>query len=138
MIEKLQKAFAFEEQALRLRSTRQQILSENVANETTPGYKARDIDFASALSSKMGMSDVSARASSTAVTDQRHIQMGIDGGGVDGLQYRVPHQSSVDGNTVEVESEKARVADNAMHYMSVTNNLQQRFLWWSRFLQETR
>jgi flagellar basal-body rod protein FlgB len=142
MIEKLQRAFQFEEQALRLRSTRQQVLSENIANDVTPGYKARDMDFASALSAKMGMSAGSlgmdnVSASSTQSTDSHHIQSTMDAG-IDNnsLQYRVPYQSSVDGNTVEVESEKARAAENAMHYMSVTNALQQKFSWWSRFLQD--
>jgi flagellar basal-body rod protein FlgB len=142
MIEKLQRAFQFEEHALRLRSTRQQVLSENIANDVTPGYKARDMDFASALSAKMGVSDSlsmtdSFSASTTQSTDANHIQSSMDTGiGDNSLQYRVPYQSSVDGNTVEVESEKARAAENAMHYMNVTNALQQKFSWWSRFLQD--
>src|SRR5260221_13689804 len=39
----------FNHQALNLRSQRQQVLTSNIANADTPGYKARDIDFKAAL-----------------------------------------------------------------------------------------
>ena len=50
--------------ALELRSQRMGLLTSNIANAATPGYKARDIDFASALNARMaGMnSDKAAEA----------------------------------------------------------------------------
>ena len=36
--------------------------------------------------------------------------------GVASLQYRVPVQAGVDGNTVEMDVERAQFADNALHY----------------------
>ncbi len=141
MLNKLQRAFQFEETALHLRARRQEILSANIANDNTPGYKARDMDFASSLTAKLdsfGQNSSSEGASTLSTTRAEHINSGMEeSGDMDsGLQYRVPFQSSVDGNTVEMEAEKGRATENAMHYLSVTNTLQQRFLWWSRFLQD--
>jgi flagellar basal-body rod protein FlgB len=49
MLDKLDAEFAFGRQALDVRSYRQELLSSNIANADTPGYKARDVDFGSAL-----------------------------------------------------------------------------------------
>src|SRR5271156_4030342 len=49
MLDKLDAEFAFGRQALDVRSYRQELLSSNIANADTPGYKARDVDFASTL-----------------------------------------------------------------------------------------
>ncbi|MES2207852.1 MAG: flagellar basal body rod protein FlgB [Pseudomonadota bacterium] len=146
MLEKLQQAFAFEEKALHFRAKRQEVISANIANENTPGYKARDIDFASRLSEEMGKIQTTSTAGMTSematsgisVTQPGHIDSTQMEGGESGLMYRVPYQTSIDGNTVELESEKSRATENAMHYMSVSNTLQQKFLWWTRFLQDTR
>ena len=49
MIDQLESAFNFHQQALGLRQQRHQVLAANIANADTPNYKARDIDFASEL-----------------------------------------------------------------------------------------
>jgi len=49
MIESLDKLFQFHQNALNVRAFRQQLIASNIANADTPGYKARDIDFAAAL-----------------------------------------------------------------------------------------
>lgn len=49
MIDQLESAFNFHQQALGLRQARHQVLAANIANADTPNYKARDIDFASEL-----------------------------------------------------------------------------------------
>ena len=40
--------------ALEIRSQRMGVLGSNIANAATPGYKARDVDFASALQARLG------------------------------------------------------------------------------------
>ncbi|CFO81019.1 flagellar basal-body rod protein FlgB [Bordetella pertussis] len=32
--------------------------------------------------------------------------------------YRLPYQPSLDGNTVDMDSERVRFADNTLHYQS--------------------
>ncbi len=57
MIGKLDDYMRFNETALSLRSTRQELLASNIANADTPNYKARDVDFASALKGAMARKD---------------------------------------------------------------------------------
>ena len=83
--------------ALELRSQRMGLLASNIANAGTPGYKARDIDFAAALkSSQAGGSTEKAGAAAT--------------------QFRVPTMTSLDGNTVELSTEQLAFGENAVGY----------------------
>lgn len=126
MVQKLDSMFGFAQQALALRAQRQQVLASNIANADTPNYKAKDIDFASALRVAAGASGAPASPSVPAPvlarTDIAHLSgtAGASGagaaGGQDGTKYRVPTQSSLDGNTVEMDYERAQFADNALHY----------------------
>jgi flagellar basal-body rod protein FlgB len=112
MIDSLDKLFQFHQDALNLRAFRQQLLASNIANADTPGYKARDIDFAAALR------EASAGQAPTATlrtSDARHVQGAAQ---VDpaAVLYRTPVQPSIDGNTVDMDVERNRFAENAVHY----------------------
>lgn len=112
MIGKLNEELGFHSTALRLRSERQQVLSANIANADTPGYKARDFDFSRALGEAMAMP---AGAGAGGTTDPRHIPIGPRAGSP-ALQYRTSSQPSIDGNSVEMDAERAQFADNAIRY----------------------
>jgi flagellar basal-body rod protein FlgB len=119
MIGKLDDYLRFNEAALSLRSQRQQIIASNIANADTPNYKARDIDFASALAGVMTRS--APPAGSLAATDPGHIAgAGQNAADVlpDGtqVQYRGVVQGAVDGNTVDMDVERNQFADNAIRY----------------------
>ncbi|WP_153109227.1 flagellar basal body rod protein FlgB [Propionivibrio limicola] len=115
MTSKLDNAFSFQQQALALRAYRQQVLAGNIANADTPNYKARDFDFSSALQSAVaGRGD---GALSMARTSSGHIAGGGSGAAAS-LMYRVPVQGSVDGNTVEMDVERAEFAENALQYQA--------------------
>jgi len=86
--------------ALRLRSQRLDIIASNIANAATPGFKARDLDFRSAL-------DAAARG------------LGCE----DALRYRVPLQVSLDGNTVELATEQTAFTENALEYRATLSFL---------------
>jgi flagellar basal body rod protein FlgB len=62
MVGKLDDYLRFNEAALSLRSQRQSVLASNIANGDTPNYKARDIDFSSALSAALDKASPSAAA----------------------------------------------------------------------------
>lgn len=105
--------FRFHQNALNLRTFRQQVLASNIANADTPGYKARDIDFAAALQ------DIAAGREanlSLRTTNARHLGGG-GAGGSDPVKvlYRAPVQPSIDGNTVDMNVERNRFAENAVH-----------------------
>lgn len=78
--------------ALQLRAQRLELLASNIANAATPGYKARDLDFRAALAS----------------AESGHPSPAV--------QFRVPVQSSLDGNTVELATEQLQFAENSVQY----------------------
>ena len=113
MISKIDEAFRFHEQALELRSTRQQMLASNIANADTPGYRAKDIDFNAALTN--ALSNRPRHAPLMQVTSARHVAP-LDQALSTETIYRTPRQASADGNTVELDTERAQFATNAVHY----------------------
>jgi len=98
--------------ALNLLSQRQKVLSGNIANADTPGFKARDFDFAAALAQAKG------QGNGPQVTSTRHLGAPSETGEIDEarLAYRYAEQPSLDGNTVDLDRERANFADNAMRY----------------------
>lgn len=116
MITKLDDAFRFHEVALNLRSHRQQILASNIANADTPAYKARDIDFNAELGAALATRGTRP-ASAMSRSSDRHLAgaESAPAGGI-ALKYRMPAQASIDGNTVEMDAERAQFADNAVRY----------------------
>lgn len=117
MMNKLDNAFRFQQQALGILSRRQEILASNIANADTPGYQARDIDFSQQLKNALGNKPASGPVT-MALTSSKHMQgkkMPFDDAQ---LLYRVPDQPSADGNTVDMDRERVNFADNAMKYQS--------------------
>lgn len=89
--------FGIHAAALELRSQRMGLITSNIANAATPGYKAKDIDFAAALKAKMsGLNTDQAAGAATL--------------------YRVPVMPSLDGNTVELPTEQIAFTENAVGY----------------------
>jgi flagellar basal-body rod protein FlgB len=114
MINKLDDALRFQQTALSLRESRQELLASNIANADTPNYKARDIDFASSLRNAMAGASSSLQVTTTS---PMHLQ-GRTGAMISGapVLYRKPVQPSADGNTVDMDVERAQSADNALRY----------------------
>jgi len=113
MIDALDKLLQFHQNALNVRAFRQQLLASNIANADTPGYKARDIDFAAALSDAGAGRALS--AASLSKTEQGHLG-GSKADEPAAVLYRTVQQPSIDGNTVDMDMERNRFADNAVHY----------------------
>jgi flagellar basal-body rod protein FlgB len=128
MVDKKDEALGFFHQALNLRAFRQQVLAANIANADTPNYKARDFDFASALSAAQGSQGTQGTPASGArmhlamlTTDSAHLggsggTGGTGGAGNPALLYRTTVQMSADNNSVDMDVERAKFADNALHY----------------------
>ena len=103
----------FQQKALNLRAYRQELLASNIANADTPHYKARDLDFKAALSNALsGGTDGQLQM---AQTSSKHLA--AEGANAYGsaLQYRTEYQSNVDGNTVNMDIERAAFSENAVH-----------------------
>lgn len=99
-------------QALDLLAERQKVLAGNIANADTPGFQARDFDFAQALAQARGESS----PGGLATTSTRHLPVGNNLASTVDLQWRTPDQPALDGNTVDLDRERAQFADNATRY----------------------
>ncbi|MFZ6734785.1 flagellar basal body rod protein FlgB [Undibacterium sp. Ji42W] len=114
MVSKLDDFFKFHETALSVRGQRQQLLASNIANADTPNYKAKDIDFSSALSRALGQ-NLNQSPTVLNKTVEQHIDTpGSVAGGAP--QFRPTVQGSVDGNTVDMDVERNQFTDNALRY----------------------
>ena len=119
----LDKLVGFHESALTIRTERMEVISGNLANANTPGYKARDIDFNKAMQSAMreASGGTANHASSGMVrTDSRHLSGNSTSVAANfDMQYRIPTQPDTgDGNTVEVQAERNRFLDNGLRYQA--------------------
>lgn len=118
MLGKIDNYLSFNETALSLRAQRQELLASNIANADTPNYKARDIDFGSALQN--ALAGKTGNATNLAATAPNHIGRGKPSGDLlangTPVLYRGVVQGSVDGNTVDMDVERNQFADNALRY----------------------
>ena len=115
----IDKALGISPQVLALRAQRMNLLSSNIANADTPGYKARDIDFSSALEQ--------AKASQGEIRQTHFAHIPLSGSATqpDAL-YRVPSEVSPDGNSVDPTLEHASFMDNALRYQASLQMLDSR------------
>ena len=118
MLNRLTESLDFQGQALQLRSERQRLIASNIANADTPGYIARDMDFAKTLKAATGSLPA---AGALATSHTGHLgtggAAGAGGAKVAGeLLYATPSQTNLDRNTVDMDRERASFADNAIKY----------------------
>lgn len=117
MLDRLTNALNFQTQALVLRSERQRLIASNIANADTPGYVARDFDFAQALRDARGLGRSGFRLAENAA--QASGQGPAGGSGREPrLNYAAPSQDNLDRNTVDMDRERASFVDNALKYES--------------------
>jgi len=125
--QRLSQTLDFQAQALTLRSERQRLLASNIANADTPGYVARDLDFSAALrqaTAPRGAAHAGQRATDSMAslrassTRQGHIAVSLRPGsfGLSTLAYARNSQNSIDGNSVDLDRERATFADNTLRY----------------------
>jgi len=103
--------------ATKFREMRQELISSNIANADVPGYKAKRIDFESALARAL---DVDGHLTMK-IEDGKHFNVG--GGGFNNLEpetYEDPNGVvSENGNTVDIQDEMALMADNKIMYDAI-------------------
>lgn len=119
MLDKLTSGLDFQANALVLRAERQQLLAGNIANADTPGYAAKDMNFAQALREASQIGGGMSRT--TAPVNAPHARhMSVLGGSaaaqLHASTYTTQTQPSMDGNSVDLDRERAAFADNAVRY----------------------
>jgi flagellar basal-body rod protein FlgB len=110
--------------ALDASSVRQQVISNNLANAETPGYKAKQVVFEDILKQKLAdQSNFIGKR-----TDPRHIPIG-DSFNIPTAQI-VENDDTVmqnNGNNVDVDQEMTNMGKNALWYYSLTQQLNNQF-----------
>ena len=115
----------FFRQALALRAYRQEILSADIANASTPGFKAVDVDFAAAMGAAMTRragSDIPAAPPPRRlwlVDDARQMgspETSATAGMAAFVKYQTGGEVTLDGNSVDLDHEKVTAAENAVQY----------------------
>jgi len=111
---------------------RNQVISNNIANVDTPNYKRYDVSFESLLQSKLGQKRLELKA-----TNHRHIRTRLDD-----LTPKIYREtgSSVrqDGNNVDIDKEMAKLAENALAYDILTEQIKTKFKLLSSAINEGR
>lgn len=125
MIDRLDNELSSIRTAMNLRAYRQEVLASNIANADTPHYKARDLDFKSALSNAMaGKGEGGLQMKQTSA---RHLQGEAGNPYENDLKYRSEYQGAVDGNTVNMDIERANFAENALQFETLITVVRSRF-----------
>ncbi|MBH0020025.1 flagellar basal body rod protein FlgB [Pseudoalteromonas sp. SWXJ133] len=104
-MELFDKALGVHPFSMQLRLDRAEIIASNLANVDTPGFKSRDVDY------RQIMDGVS-----SSISQNRDVAFA--GAQAEELKYRVPYQPSADGNTVELNIEQAKFANNSMDFQT--------------------
>ena len=113
MLNRLTDTLNFQGQALVLRSERQRLLASNIANADTPGYQARDINFAQALKEATGGA---AAPATLQATQAGHIAAATGARAEPNLLHASASQTNLDRNNVDMDRERAAFADNSVKY----------------------
>lgn len=118
----LDRLTAFHQRAVNIRNDRMEVIAGNLANANTPGYKARDIDFKSAMqSATYGQQHNLSR------TNEKHIS-GSGSIMPREIQFRETTQPDTgDGNNVEVQIERNIFLDNGLRYQASLQFLDGKF-----------
>lgn len=119
----LDKAFGILPASVALQARRTELLASNLANADTPDYKSRDFDFSETLAGIEGEGS----QLELSRTQAKHLTLSGQQSALEPeLQYRIPAQPSLDGNTVDPQLERAAFAENALHYQSTLEFLNRR------------
>ncbi len=98
--------------------TRNELISNNIANVDTPNYKRKDVEFQSFLSSELDRAD--SLRSNVAGVDLNSLNASVYTDNAS-LSYRL------DGNNVDIDTESASLAENQIRYYTLLDTMTQEF-----------
>lgn len=96
--------------ALPLREQRMQLIASNLSNADTPGYKAKDVNFQAALEQAASAANAQAPLLTSDTQHMNGLQLGAQ------IFDRAGVQPSLDGNTVDADTERAAYGRAALEY----------------------
>jgi flagellar basal-body rod protein FlgB len=104
---------------------RQKLIASNIANEETPGYKTREINFQKELDKVLGSKSISNISMTT--TNSSHFSTGSSA--VSGVEIQIESGpgDGIDGNTVSLEKEMVKMAENKLRHDAAMTLLSKKF-----------
>ena len=99
---------------------RNELLTNNIANVSTPNYKRKDLDFESVLQAELG----GEKDLSTAVKNANKSLETLD---AQVYTYNASLSYRLDGNNVDINTEEARLAENQIKYQALVDLMNQEF-----------
>lgn len=104
--------------ALDLYAARHRVLTENIANAETPGYRARDLDFQTALLRAFTPPEPGTETAGGGRADAESA-----------AQVVVDRDAAikVDGNSVDLDSQMARLSENAFRMTALSRMLARQY-----------
>ena len=109
-MDSIKKQLTFFGSALNIRNKRNDIIASNIANASTPNYKARDNNFLNEFKKVTNTGEIKTTHSNHIPTKNYNIS--------GKAFYRDPVIASLDGNTVELSVEQMQFAENTMKYQT--------------------
>ncbi|WP_428775403.1 flagellar basal body rod protein FlgB [Vibrio sp.] len=105
-------ALGIHQHTVGVRERNAEVISSNIAQANTPGFKAKGMDFSKALQAATSGASISLSR-----TDGRHISASTNVTGE--MKYRVPTQPDTgDGNTVDVDLERNLFMQNQIRHQA--------------------
>ncbi len=110
------------DKALDASNLRETVITNNLANINTPGYKRREVDFESLLQQELGKTKWTSLDQKMTDVNLTHLNAGVH---FDmqafGYKYRL------DGNNVDVEVENVELASEQLRYQLIADSVTQEF-----------
>ena len=124
------------EKTMDMRAARHRVIASNLANEETPGYRAKEFRFLEALYTASHATP----AERLMISHHTHLQPGGEAAGrVKGHVVDMPvNELPMDGNSVNLEMEMAKMSDNALNYNTAASMMSQRFRQLLSAIKDTR
>ena len=127
MLTNLNSNLDFHSKALVIRAERQRVIASNIANVDTPGYSAHNLDFKEtmnnaegALTNTLGLTQSKSLPTNGHATHVGHMALlANDSGQFRANQtagYAIQSQPSLDNNSVDLDQERSKFADNSVRY----------------------
>ena len=114
--------FSLDSSTLQAKNKRLELISENIANTSTPGFKARDLDFGSFIENAQNL-----QSRRYTTTHPNHIELGdADLTYEKSITFHQPLTNSIDGNTVEIGVEQAKFGKAVADYEAAMGFLENR------------
>ena len=99
---------------------RNELLTNNIANVSTPNYKRKDLDFESVLQGELAGDKNLSKAVKKANQNLETLDAQVYTDNAS-LSYRL------DGNNVDINTEEARLAENQIKYQALVDLMNQEF-----------